>query len=122
MSYSVDKYQNIWQAKISEILTDDDIIGLKRKLQIFHEGYALSANGLVDLRTLTDMDIDLSTLNNLTSEMEVHLSRNEIKMAFMVESPIQYGIARMFRIILSPWKTDVRLFEEEKEALEWISV
>jgi hypothetical protein len=80
----------------------------------------IARNGLVDLRTLSDMDIDYTTLNTIALERQSHGMRKNVRTAIITLSPVQYGIARMFQRLLNGRERDIRVFEDEPDALDWL--
>lgn len=115
----------MWRATFSEVLTNSDLFEIAKKIRALRKEGPISAqNGLVDLRELSDADIDLNfdTLSTIASEAQDYPLSGEIKIAVMTNSPGQFGFARMFQTLLHHRQVSVHVFfEDEQDALEWIS-
>ena len=119
MSCTIDVSQSIWRTTFSETLTNRDLLEVARRIGALREN-GIVRNGLVDLRTLCDMDIDYPTLNTITLEAQSHRPRSEVRTAIIANNPIQYGIARMVQTLLNGRERDVHVIENEKAALDWL--
>jgi hypothetical protein len=109
----------MWRTAVSGTMTNGDLLGLVKRIGALHED-GIIRNGLIDLRALSDMDLDYSTLNTIMREAQSHTPRNEVRTAFIAMSPIQYCIARMFQTLLNRRNRDIQVCEDEKDAIDWL--
>ena len=119
MSSRMDVSPTMWRTAFSGTMTNRDLLGLVKRIEALREG-GIVRNGLIDLRALSDMDLDYSALKTIMLEAQSHAPRNEARTALIAMSPIQYGIAGMFRTLLNLQHRDSRVFDDEKDALDWL--
>jgi hypothetical protein len=120
MSLSIDASQSIWRTTLSNTVTNSDLLKLARCIDVLNRETPVGPKGLVDLREISDVDIDLATLKQVKQEMDRHIVRSESKTGFIARSPMQYGIARAIQMLLYDQPIEMQVFEDNDEALKWV--
>ena len=121
MSYSLDTSQNVWRLTFSGTLTGDDLQKLSEEVEKSEQTSPSAFNRLVDMRQLKGISIGFSEMSDLASRRRRQKFSNNIKSALVTNHPIQYGFARMYQTLLSHPQITVKVFQDETEALNWLS-
>lgn len=92
-------------------------VGRMRRLQKDPE-FESTFSLLMDFREATKIDLSHAEIVELSS---IHVFSPESKRAYVVASPEQFGLARMFASYKSPSNRSVfQVFTEMEEALAWL--
>jgi hypothetical protein len=121
MSFSVDASQPIWRTAFSETVTNDDLLKLARGIDILENDDRVAPKVLIDLRELSDVDVDFATVRAVVGEVDRHQLPGTAKTGFIARSPVQYGFARTIQMLLYGQPLDIQVFEDKDDALEWVS-
>lgn len=121
MHYTIDENEKLWRVTLSGTITNRDLQELEKLIVETDEHIPVTPNRLVDLRLLSTMDIDYRGVSGLVRVLGSHSMLNTQRVAFLVCIPIQFGYARMFQILSENWHGTVEVFENEKDALDWLS-
>ncbi len=121
MSLSIDASQPVWRTALSATVTNDDLLALARSVDVLARDGSVSSKGLVDLREMSDVDVDFATLVVVAQEVESHRLRSDAKTGFIARSPMQYGFAGTLQMLLYGQPLEIQVFEDNEDALEWIS-
>jgi len=119
MSYSIDKTTEFIKVTYWGSLTNDDIQAVTK--------YALNnnvidfINRIEDMRKLDSVNLGFKELSGFTQNLRTLQLPRIVKTAILTNGPLQYGIARMFQIILDHPKMKIEIFSNEEEAYKWIS-
>jgi hypothetical protein len=121
MSYSIDTTTKFIRVVYEGTLETKDIQGVLKDTLIA-EGEKLNGiNRIDDLRKLKGIAIGFTELSGFTESLRKIQIPKIVKSAILTSSPIQYGTARMFQIILDHPKVQVAIFSNEEEAHNWLS-
>jgi hypothetical protein len=121
MSLSIDASQPIWRTTFSETVTNGDLLALARGIDILENDCRAAPKVLIDLTEMSDVDVDFATVSAVAGEVDHHRLRGKSKTGFIARSPMQYGIARTIQMLLYGQPIDMQVFEDNNDALEWVS-
>ncbi len=121
MQYTIDADERPWRVALSGTITVRDLLELRSVIMEIDESSSFGSNGLVDLRSLSNTDIDYGSVSRLARALRSRSLLNADRVALLAGTPIQYGFARMFQMLSDQWHVEVGLFENEKDALDWLS-
>lgn len=122
MGYVIDLSQHVWRITFSTTLTNEDIALLAKDSARLDASQPVVPNRLVDLRQLEAISIGFLEMSRFTEQRKAAKLPNNVKSGFVTNSPIQVGFARMFQTLLDHPQIEVRIFNDEKAALEWLGV
>lgn len=77
-------------------------------------------NFLVDLRTLPK-PLEGEDMRNLATYLERFLDRVGPKFAFIINKAVTYGMIRLLSAHLGSRNIEVRIFDKESDAVEWLN-
>ncbi len=121
MQYTIDVNERPWRVVLSGTMTIRDLLELRSLIMEIDESNSVASNGLVDLRSLSNTDIDNGSVSGLARALRSRPLPNTERVALLAGTPIQYGFARMFQMLNDNWHVEVGVFENEKDALDWLS-
>jgi hypothetical protein len=121
MQYTVEALERLWRITLSGPLADRDLLELQRLIMEIDESTSVAPNLLIDLRALSHMDFDYRTVSDLARALGNRSLTNIERVALLAAIPIQYGFARMFQMLSENRHVEVRVFENENNALDWLS-
>ena len=75
---------------------------------------------LVDMSEVTDIEIDISTMEDFATGLLQVVLPHEIKVALVAGTPMQYSYAESFRILSDHPQLEIQVFRKEKDALGWL--
>jgi hypothetical protein len=102
-------------------MTYHDLLELEERVKKIDESNFVEQNGLVDLRALSILDIDLTAVGMFAAALRSRSLPNKVRVAIIAMGPIQCGYARMFQTLLNHPQIEVEVFINEKDALDWLS-
>jgi hypothetical protein len=120
MSLSIDASQPIWRTKFSGTVTNGDLLTLARGIDILENDGRVAPKVLIDLREMSDVDVDFDTVSAVTGEVDRHQLPGTSKTGFIACTPMQYSFARTIQMLLFGQPIEIEVFEENDQALEWI--
>lgn len=121
MSYAIDVKDKTRKLTLSGALVGQDLPELVEQLNAAHISAPQALNIVADVSGLSDIEIDIASMENFAKEL-LRLSLPEnIKIAFVAKSLIQYSYAESFRIILDHPQIEVQVFQNEMDAQRWLS-
>lgn len=121
MQYTIDMNERYWRLTLSGTMTSQDLLQVERMNMKIDDIGPGTSNGLVDLRSLSDINIDYHSVSELAHALGGNSLPSTQKIALLAGAPIQYGYARMFQMLSEQWHVNVEVFEDEKDALVWLS-
>jgi len=125
-NHSIDNQAHLiittWQGEARDV----DLIEALKKYQAEiqnHPDY-IAYNELVNFSNVTGIKLTTEGIKNI-GKMASKTDKHEMhrKLAFIVSSNLAFGLARMYEAYRSFSKTankEIRIFKNEKDALEWI--
>ena len=121
MGYAIDTTKSIWRITFLETLTNDDLRKLLDDADAIEKPAPVVANRIVDFRQLETINIGFHELSDFAAGRRRLGFPNNLKSAILTNNPVQYGFARMFQTILEHPQITVRIFNNETDAIEWLS-
>jgi hypothetical protein len=121
MQYTIDANGEPCRLTLSGTMANRDLLDLEGLIMGIDESSSVAPNWLVDLRSLSNMEIDYRSVSGFAHVLGRCSLMNTERVALLGGTQIQYGFARMFQIISENWQVEVGLFENEKDALDWLS-
>lgn len=121
MAYHIDTSQPIWRITFSGTLSNRDLQELLNDARNLEKDKSAVPNRLADLRQLEAIEVGFSEMSSLATARRSHTLPNAIKTALLTKGPVQFGIARMFQMLLEHPKIQVQVFSEEADALRWLA-
>jgi hypothetical protein len=104
-------------------LTSNDLLELRKTVETLHQrGPFGPPNGCVDLRGISESDISFHTLRGIISVVRDYRLPNEVRIAIIAPTTLQYGYARMFQMLLNLQQVEIAVFKEEDSALQWLAI
>ena len=102
-------------------LTMPEISNAAMRLDQFEAEARESYHRLIDLTAVEDLELNFSAVFQLTAARRVVKLFNLVRTALVAESPVQFGIARMFQTLNVQPQTEVGVFSDAESALKWIA-
>ncbi|MDE3056545.1 MAG: hypothetical protein KGJ59_01125 [Bacteroidota bacterium] len=120
MPYTLETSKSLWRVIFSGTVIRDDLRSLVVKAEGLEKASAIGVNRLIDLRGAQAINIEFSDVSDFVARRRSFKLPNNVKSAFLTSDPVQFGFARMFQTILDHPQITVEVFENEKEALDWL--
>lgn len=79
----------------------------------------------IDLTQISGISVNYKDLYPIAEQRKAYYSvhiKQTIKMAFLVNNPISYGMARMYQMLTSNPQLDVNIFKELEEVSNFLKV
>jgi hypothetical protein len=114
--YEIDTQRRVIITRAVGVLTADDIRET-RVLLLADPGFDAGYDQRIDLRRMTDTALDLVDLMTIAGNS---VFRPGVRRAIVSNSPLQYGIARMFETLSEKHGQDVKVFRDLTEADAWL--
>jgi hypothetical protein len=115
--YRIDRNGRKVVSIVRGVYSYDVAVGRMRRLQKDPE-FDTSFSLLMDFREATKIDLSHGEIVELSN---IHVFSPESKRAYVVASPEQFGLARMFASYKSPTNKKVfQVFTDMEEAVEWL--
>ncbi len=121
MSLSIDASQPIWRTTLSETVTNRDLLELARGIEVLESDGCIASRGLIDLSEISDVDVDFAAVTAVVGEVDRYPLRGKGKTGFIAHSPMQYGFARTVQMLLYGRRVRIRIFDDNNDALRWVS-
>jgi hypothetical protein len=117
--YRIDRASRRVVSVVLGVYSYEVAVGRMRRLQMdpeFDPEYSL----LIDFREATQIELSHDEIVELSS---IHIFSPESKRAYVVASPEQFGLARMFASYRSPKNAQVfQVFTDMDEAVGWLEM
>ena len=120
MSFSIVMDGDLVRFILTGVLTRDDLLGLIPVAAEVEGARAVVPHRLTDLRGISDVQVAYPDVQELADDRRARRFPNSFKSAIVVGSPVQMGMARMFRTINDNPQISIEIFEDEAEALRWL--
>jgi hypothetical protein len=121
VGYTIYANVKIRRVAFSGTMTNRDILELGERIRKTSDGDLVKLNGLIDLRELTNIDMNFSVVSTFAAALRRRSLSNKVKVAILGNRPIQYGFARMLQSLLNHPQVEVEVFENENDAFDWLS-
>ena len=111
-----------WEGEARDIEFIEAIKKYQKDIQS-HPDY-INYNEVVDFSNVTGINLTAEGIKNIGTIAST-TDQNEVnrKLAFIVSSPLAYGLARMYeayRSFSKKGQKEINIFKNEKDAFEWI--
>jgi len=121
MSYTIDLKDNIRTVICTGSLTGTDLPELAEQLSAARTRNPRAMDILADLSRVSEIEIDISTMENFAAGLLRLILPKDIKIALVARTQIQYSYAESFKILSDHPQLEVRVFRHKEDALEWLS-
>ncbi len=120
--FSIDPTARIRTAVYSEVVDDAGLVEAYREL-LAEPGYDPTLNDLVDLRTVTRLEVSSETLQHVMS-LYTPVDRLGLatRLAFVAGEDYTFGMSRMYELLRgSDVPEEIRVFRSHADAVAWLS-
>lgn len=114
--YRIDRIRECVFSNASGFLTDEDLLGHQRRL-MRDADFRSHLNQLWDLHDLDRIDISANAIRTLARNNPFG---NGSRRALVVDSPLSYGLARMFQVYADESPDEVEIFKDHGTAIDWL--
>ncbi len=121
MSYVINTKDNIRTVAFIGSLASRDLPEVAQRLNAARRHDPQAMNIMAELSELSDIEIDITSMENFAAGLLALTLPENIKIAFVAKTLIQDSYAESFRILLEHPQIEVRVFQNEREAHEWLS-
>lgn len=120
ISYRIDPERRLVVTTASGILTDDDILELKRRLAADPE-FKADMRELSDVRAVTDLQVSTDGVRRMVAMDESPSSApDKHKLAIVAGSDATFGMARMYQMFTQSNLPHVAVFRDYDKARQWL--
>jgi hypothetical protein len=120
ISYRIDSERGLVITTASGVLTDDDILELKRRLAADPE-FKMGMRELSDVRAVTDLQVSTEGVRRMAAMDESPSSaRSSHKLAIVAGSDATFGMARMYQMFTESNQPHVAVFKDYDRARRWL--
>lgn len=121
ISYRIDPQRNLIFTTATGILTDDDILELKRQLTADPE-FKPGMRELSDVRAVTDLRVTTQGVRRMVNQDAKQSSTlDEYRLAIVAGSGEVFGMARMYQMLTENNLPHVAVFRDYDTAARWIA-
>ena len=122
ISYRIDPARNLIFTTASGILTDDDILELKRRLTADPE-FNADMRELSDVRAVTDLRVTTQGVRRMVALDSMHSSRLDgYRLAIVAGEDAIFGMARMYQMLTEDNVPHVAVFRDPDTATRWLGI
>ena len=121
MSYTIDVQGKIRTVVCRGSLVSQDLPEIAEKLNAARGRDPQTMAILADLSGLSEIEIDISSMENFAAGLLRLTLPENIKIAVVAKHLIQYSYAESFKILLDHPQIEVQVFESERDAHAWLS-
>ncbi len=119
MPHSIDRAPEFIKVKYWGTLTVEDVrIVVDTALNAENIKYV---NRVEDIREVDYVSLGFRELMDFSRKLKNIELPHAVKTAILTGNPLQYGIARMFQMIVDHPHMKIEVFSEEEKAINWIS-
>ena len=121
MSYVIKTKDNIRTAAFTGSLASRDLPELAEMLSAARRYDSQAMNIFAELSELSDIEIDMTSMENFAAGILALTLPEKIKIAFVAKTLIQSSYAESFKILLEHPQIEVQVFQNERDAHAWLS-
>jgi hypothetical protein len=117
------KYDPHLKIVVGKIVGQLDLPDYNKQMKDFVQSdeFPSDVNTLWDLREMDFSDHDYQMEERIVKARgELNKKRGNAKVALVVESAIQYGMARVFQSLADPHSSIIRVFYSYEDAQDWV--
>ena len=118
--YTVDRERAVLVARASGDLTDADLLDYAMALQ-GDDTTSEARHELVDLRDIQSGDGVTSSGVRRLAEFWRDAGVSDGKLAIIAESPVSYGMSRMYQTLRDDGPDRIEVFRSEEDAWKWLA-
>ena len=118
--YTVDRERAVLVARASGDLTDADLLDYAMALQ-GDDTTSEARHELVDLRDIQSGDGVTSSGVRRLAEFWRDAGVSDGKLAIIAESPVSYGMSRMYQTLRDDGADRIEVFRSEEDAWKWLA-
>ncbi|HET6472896.1 MAG TPA: hypothetical protein VFG38_13705 [Pseudomonadales bacterium] len=116
----IDKTTSLIRTTASGRVTGDDLVAYYHRLRS-HPDFRSDLSEIFDLTDVTEADVGADDVRRLSSVTEEFTRRGvTVKVAIVAPRDLEFGLSRMYEMLQSQSKNDVRVFRDRAEAEAWI--
>jgi hypothetical protein len=120
ISYEIDEV-NGWVRMVgSGVITDDEVLAYRQSLVAdprFHPSMKL----LSDMRGIESVQVTAGGIRRLVHEESTHAQQLAARrLAIVTDSPVAYGMARMYQMLAENAGGAIQVFRRVEEATAWL--
>ncbi|MBI1795611.1 MAG: STAS/SEC14 domain-containing protein [Candidatus Eisenbacteria bacterium] len=102
-------------------LTEADLQGIADAAEEIERGRHPVPHRIADLSGVTEVRVDYEDMKVLAGRRRRIKFANAFRSAIVVKTPVQMGMARMFQTLNDNPQIEIRIFEDEAPALQWLA-
>jgi hypothetical protein len=121
MGYTINVKDNVRTVVCTGSLTAPDLLELAEQVSALRTRNPQAMDILADLSRVSEIEIDISTMENFAAGLLGIIPPKDIKIALVARTEIQCSYAESFKILSDHPQLEVRVFQDEKDAMEWLS-
>jgi hypothetical protein len=122
ISYQLDLTRNLILTAASGVLTDDDVLTLKRQLAT-DPAVRAGMSELSDVRGVTDLQVTTQGVRRMVwHDARLEPNAPAPRIAIVATQDVIFGMARMYQQLASDARPEVGIFRDYNEALQWLVV
>ena len=118
--YTVDRERGVLVARASGDLTDADLLDYAMALQA-DDTTSGTRHELVDLRDIQSGDGVTSSGVRQLAQFWRDAGVSDGKLAIIAESPVSYGMSRMYQTLRDDGPDRIEVFRSEEDAWKWLA-
>jgi hypothetical protein len=122
MSYAWRMEGQILKIEFSGTFTNQDLMHAAMDVAELEESSASIPHRIADLRPVERLEIDFIGVLALADDRRWRRFKNPFKTAIIAPDLARYGFARMFQTLNDHPQITIVIFEEDTEALSWLSL
>jgi hypothetical protein len=116
----IDKTIGLIRTTAAGRVTGDELVAYYHRLRS-HPDFRSSLNEIFDLTDVTEANVDGADVRRLSGVTEEFTVRGvAVKVAIIAPRDLEFGLARMYEMLQSRSRNDVRVFRDRAEAEGWI--
>jgi len=116
----IDKTTGLIRTTASGRVTGEDLVAYYHRLRS-HPDFRSNLSEIFDLTDVTAAEVGADDVRRLSSVTEEFTHRGvTVKVAIVAPRDLEFGLSRMYEMLQSQSKNDVRVFRDRAEAEAWI--
>lgn len=122
ITYHIDCQHKLVRTHAVGVLTDEDILGHKRKLAEDPQ-FTAGMRELSDVRGVTDLQITSAGVRAMVNADASQASRlHDYRLAIVAGQEVVFGMARMYELLAEPHVPNVGVFRDYLDAARWLGL
>lgn len=122
ITYQIDHQYKLVRTHAVGVLTDEDLLGHKRKLAADPQ-FTAGMRELSDVREVTDLQITAEGVRSMVNTDASQASKLEdYRLAIVAGQEVVFGMARMYEILVEQHVPNVSVFRDYREAARWLGL